>query len=122
MSTMLGVLSRRSNSVSLSNVSNGCVSSECDQDTNELALIKRMELIESKHGTKKLLISLILQLLVNFLPIVSKTSLNTANTSVKRHQGTPQRCPLVTDFTIWLSKDHMICHVTRLSTVIVIFK
>ena len=65
MSTMLGVpLSKRSNSVSLSNVSNGCVSSECDQGTNELALIKRMELIESKNDTKKLLISLILQLLV----------------------------------------------------------
>ena len=65
MFTMLGVpLSKPSNSVSLSNVSNGCVSSECDQDTNELALTKRMELIESKHDTKKLLISLILQLLV----------------------------------------------------------
>ena len=65
MSTMLGVpLSKRSNSLSLSNVSSGCVSSGCDQDTNELALTKRMELIESKHDTKKLLISLILQLLV----------------------------------------------------------
>lgn len=55
MSTMLGVpLSKRSNSVSLSNVSNGFVSSGCDQDTNELALTERMELIESKHDTKLL--------------------------------------------------------------------
>jgi len=42
------------------NCFNGCVSSECDQDTNDLALTKRMELIKSKHDTKKLLISLIL--------------------------------------------------------------
>ena len=52
---MLGVpLSKRSNGVSLSNVANGFVSSGCDQDTNELALTERMELIESKHDTKLL--------------------------------------------------------------------
>ena len=55
MSTMLGVpLSKRSNSVSSSNVSNGFVSSGCDLDTNELALTERMEVIESKHDTNLL--------------------------------------------------------------------